>query len=92
MPADASTRALRERAQRAIDVGELPATLKAPRLQRGLGSGAQCAVCQLPIDSGQSQIQLEAGLREGPCLHVDCYNAWRWVCEELTAQVPVLRN
>jgi hypothetical protein len=85
--------ALRDKARRAIDAGRLPITLKTPPIRRGVGPAAQCVVCELPIGAGQPDVQLEASPGAGGYLHVPCYNAWRWVCEELepTATVRQLK-
>ncbi len=81
--ADSIAHGLREKARQAIAAGELPRGLRASQVLRGVGSGAHCTVCERPISSEHSQIQLQTGFGAGPFLHVDCYNAWRWVSEEL---------
>jgi hypothetical protein len=74
---------LRERARAAVEKGNLP-DRPPERTWGGLGVGARCAVCELPVTKDQMEIEVEF-THDGSApgldkyhLHVLCFAAWEF--------------
>ena len=71
---------LRRIAREAIRAGRLPAA-RPLRTWAGMGDGAACSLCALPIHTEEVEIELECGgaPRPGPGewrVHARCFEAW----------------
>jgi hypothetical protein len=65
-----------------LDAGELP--LNTPQLLLGAnGSGARCALCDVPITSREIEYDIELAGSSCFRFHIRCHDAWRDVRDEL---------
>jgi hypothetical protein len=75
--------ALREKARRVLRAGKLP-NRRPDRTWGGVGVGAPCAVCDLPVEHDQREFEIEfARHRDNPGLdkyhvHIRCFAAWEF--------------
>ena len=75
---ETKTSCLIEKAVIAISSGRLPYTSNL-RVWGGRGSGKPCDLCAQPVDSSESEIELD-GADGGARFHVRCHSAWLHAC------------
>jgi hypothetical protein len=71
---------LREKARRAIEIGDIP-NRNPDRTWGGRGGGAPCIVCGMPVTPEDTEIEMEFLHDEGSGAdnfhtHVRCFSAW----------------
>jgi hypothetical protein len=69
---------IRDKARRVVITGKLP-TRPPDRVWGGRGEGAECSICDIPVQRDDVELELEfirAGEITTHHLHVDCFTAW----------------
>ena len=84
---------LRVKAREAVEQRKLP-NRHPDRLWRGPGVGAPCAMCDIPVETHEMEVQTQFA-REGGApyfdvyhLHVRCYSAWELVRTKVDGHPP----
>ena len=79
---------VREKAREALRARTLP-TRGADRMWGGRGEGAECSICNLPVQSDELEFELEYILADGLAkhhVHVHCFTAWERERDNVLAQ------